>query len=181
MYLDESEVEHSDGKKYFCMGGVIMEYNYHENELSTKLLNSKRKIWYDDEDYKNNILHELEINEAHEKHFANIKKYNKMFCIEANYVKAYKEMAFLLSDKNISIIGVSICVDNIEDYYNEKIVNNKFTICMQMIIENFCHFLVSNNSTGSICYEELQSKQNDSIRKNIIKYIVLEQCFTHIK
>ena len=36
---------------------------------------------------------------------------------------------------------------------------------MQLLIKNYCHFLIKNNSTGKICYESLQEKQNDSIRK----------------
>lgn len=165
LYLDESETENSSGKKYFCIGGVIVENTYHDSELTDKLKKCKQRIWYEDDDYSDHILHELEINEAHEKHFSEIEKYNKMFCIEKNYLRAYKEMAYLLSDKNITTMGTSLCVDTIDEYYDKEISNNKFTICMQLIIENFCHFLIKNNASGAICYEELQTKQNGSIMK----------------
>ena len=165
LYLDESETEHSSGKKFFCIGGIIVKNSYHDQELTEKLKNCKRRIWYQDPNYNNHIIHELEINEAHEKHFSKIEKYNKMFCIEKNYIRAYKEMAYIISDKNITTMGVSLCVDTIDEYYNKNISNNKFTICMQLIIENFCHFLIHNQSIGSICYEELQTKQNGSIMK----------------
>lgn len=175
LYLDESETQHSSGKKYFCIGGIIVENSYHDNELTNKLQKCKKRIWYKDTDYNNHILHELEINEAHEKHFSEIEKYNKMFCIEKNYTRAYKEMAYIISDKNITTMGVSLCVDTINNYYDQKISNNKFTICMQLIIENFCHFLIKNNASGTICYEELQSKQNRSIMK---KYNQIHQAGT---
>ncbi|MCM1263058.1 MAG: hypothetical protein NC313_10095 [Butyrivibrio sp.] len=172
LYLDESETKNSSGKKYFCIGGIIVERSYHDNDLTNRLNNSKKRIWQKDTDYSKHILHELEIYEAHQKHFSEIEKYNKMFCIEANYTRAYKEMAYILSDKNITTIGASLCVDNVENYYDGNIANNKFTICMQLVIENFCHFLIRNNSIGSICYEKLQDKQNESILKNIIKFII---------
>lgn len=165
LYLDESEVPNSAGQRYFSIAGIIVKNDYHDTALKEQLTKSKRKIWTNDDDFNEHILHELEINEAHDKHFSGIEKYNKMFCIENNYKRVYKEMAFILSDKRITTMGVSMCVDTINDYYNEKNVNNKFTICMQLIIENYCHFLVNNNAIGSICYEELQTKQNGSIKK----------------
>lgn len=165
LYLDESETENKNGEKYFCIGGIIVKNSYHDNFLVEKLNNAKRKIWNNDDNYINNIIHELEINEANKKHFSKINKYNKMFCIKENYNRAYKEMSFLISDKNIYTIGVSLCVNMIDSYYNSETYNNKFTICMQLIIENFCHFLIEHNAKGSICYEELQTKQNGSIKK----------------
>ena len=191
LYLDESETEHSSGKKYFCIGGIIVENSYHDNNLTVKLNNCKRRIWQKDTDYDKHIIHELEINEAHEKHFSEIEKYNKMFCVEKNYTRAYKEMAYIISDKNITTMGVSLCVDTIDSYYDKNFVNNKFIICMQLLIENFCHFLMKNNSTGSICYEELQTKQNGSILKkyNQIYYSgtmfyphsVIQKCITGLE
>ena len=165
LYLDESETQNSDVKKYFCFAGVAVQSEFHDNELTEQLSKSKKRIWSQDDDYNEHILHELEINEAHDKHFSGIETYNKMFCIEKNYKKVYQEMAYILSKKQITTMGVSMCVDTINDFYNEDIVNNKFTICMQLIIENFCHFLITNNAKGSICYEELQTKQNGSIMK----------------
>lgn len=165
LYLDESETENSLGQKYFCIAGIIVKNKYHDEDLSEQLSKSKQKIWYQDKDYNDHILHELEINEAHDKHFSQIEKYNRMFCSENNYKRVYKEMAYILSDKEITTIGVSLCVNVINNFYKENIVNNKFTICMQLIIENFCHFLITNSAIGSICYEELQTKQNGSIKK----------------
>lgn len=165
LYLDESELTDAENKKHFCIGGIIVKDTYHDNELTAQLIKSKRAIWYKDDNYKNNILHELEINEAHQKHFSDIEKYNCMFCVESNYRNVYKEMSYILSDKNITTMAVSLEVDTINLYYDHDLCNNKFTICMQLIIENYCHFLIKHDAIGKICYEELQTKQNGSIMK----------------
>ena len=90
---------------------------------------------------------------------------DKRYRIIISGKNVYKEMTYIFSDKNISTMGVSLCVDTMNDYYGEKSINNKFTICMQLLIENFCHFLINHDAIGYICYESLQTKQNGSIKK----------------
>lgn len=167
LYLDESELPEINSKKCFCIGGIIVEDSYHDKELTEQINKSKRIIWNKDKNPEQHILHELEINEAHNKHFSKIEKYNCMFCVESCYKKAYKEISYIFSDKNITTIAVCLEMETIDKCYKDTniAINNKYVICMQLLIENFCHFLIKNNSTGKICYESLQNKQNDAIKK----------------
>ena len=167
LYLDESELPEINLKKFFCIGGIIVEDSYHDKELTNQINKSKHAIWNKEKNPEQCILHELEINEAHNKHFSKIEKYNRMFCVESCYKKAYKEIAYIFSDKNITTMAVCLEIESIDKCYKDEriVINNKYVICMQLLIENYCHFLIKNNSTGKICYESLQEKQNDSIRK----------------
>lgn len=52
-------------------------------------------------------------------------------------------------------------------HYGEKNLNNQFTVAIQLLIEHYCQFLITNKTSGSICYESMQLEQNAKIQQRI--------------
>ena len=43
--------------------------------------------------------------------------------------------------------------------------NPKLTVALQLLLENYCHFLMHNNAVGGICYESLLEPENQELRQ----------------
>lgn len=175
LYLDESEIPIKDdsGKilnTIFAIGGVILKNEYHNNEFTERINEIKHKIW-NDEKYKNScesfILHEMEVTNAHNKHFAKLKcSYNREFAKYSKYNLLYREISSLIDDsKDLTVICAFINVNELYKIYNPKVLNDRLSILMQIIIENYYHFLVSNDAIGKICYEYIDEGQNKIVNE----------------
>ena len=46
-------------------------------------------------------------------------------------------------------------------------MNNQLTIAIQLLVENYCQFLIKNNAIGDICYEAMQPEQNMKIQQRL--------------
>lgn len=174
LYLDESEIPITDNSedldsKLFVIGGVIIEDVYHNNELTNKLNVIKDKIW-DKDKYKDErhgyVLHEMEVTYAKYGRVGRMKhKYHKIFMKPSKYKLLYEQLTNLINTGNFSIIASSINEQELFKIYNQNVINNRMSILMQVIIENYYHFLVENEATGSICYESMPTNQNEIIEK----------------
>lgn len=180
LYLDESETGNvnpaTQNKEnlHFVISGIIVEDSYHETALKPEVDKIKCMIWNHDggdPDYKTKILHELEMSRAITKKFKQLKfEYNKVFKNIAVYNNTYDALGRLFETADIFILSACIDEDTIYRYYPMKDINDRLSIAMNVIIENFCHFLARNNATGKICYESMPDNQNAKIKKryNII-------------
>ena len=112
LYLDESEIPIKDnnGKvlnTIFAIGGVILRNDFHDNCFTKQMNKIKHKIWHENR-YKDScesfILHEMEVTNAHNKHFSKLKHtYNREFSKYSKYNLLYKELSSL--------------IDNIDDFF----------------------------------------------------------------
>lgn len=180
LYLDESEIPISDNAgnlidKYIIIGGAIIENSYHNGIFSMSLCSIKDRLWHQNKfqnDRHGFILHELEVTKAHYGHISSLKhKYLKIFAAPSKYKKLYEELTNLVSNSDITVICACIKQRELRSLYKEEVLNDEKSILMQVIIENFYHFLVEKNSTGTICYESMHTNQNAVIEKryNYIK------------
>lgn len=99
-------------------------------------------------------------------------EYNKVFKNKHIYNFAYDLLTDLFMKSEITVLAVCIDEDRLSEQYDRSKSNDRFQIAMNMIIENYYHFLNNVNGTGYICYESLPENQNDRIRKRYmgIKY-----------
>ena len=70
----------------------------------------------------------------------------------------------IIKKYNIATLGV--CVNKsvlMKNYPGET--NAQLTIALQMLLENYCHFLEHMHATGDICYESLQEPGNQELRQ----------------
>ena len=61
---------------------------------------------------------------------------------------------------------MGVCVNKsalMKNYPGET--NEQLTIALQMLLENYCHFLEYMHATGDICYESLQEPGNQELRQ----------------
>lgn len=177
LYLDESEIpinEKCDDDVLFVIGGIAVEDVYHDKVLTNKLNLLKNNLWCEEKfesKRKNFILHELEVTYAKFGNFKKMKhKYHRVFANPSKYKLLYKELTELSNSSDFTVISACIKQKELYSLYNRFALNDRMSILMQAIIENFYHFLVENNSFGKICYEAMPENQNDIILKRY-KYI----------
>ena len=64
----------------------------------------------------------------------------------------------------VTTIGVCLDTAQLSKLYGGD-TNPNLTIALQLLLENYCHFLMHHNSTGNICYESLQEPGNQGLRQ----------------
>ena len=175
LYLDESytgdfnRVTQRKDNPLFIIAGVIVKNNYHDTILSDKVNRLKCNIWNrcdNDLNYKEKILHELEMSYAITRKISKLKfEYNKVFKNKHIYNYTYDIMSNIIENSEITIIGASIAEDTLKHIHANQTLNDMLSICMNIIIENYYHFLCSINGIGTICYESMPENQNEKIRK----------------
>lgn len=177
LFLDESEIpitnnEDIEINRLFVIAGIIVENSYHDNELTLRLNSLKECVWKgekgeeDKEISHSHILHEMEVTFARYGNFGRLKhKYLRIFAKPSKYRLLYNEMSKLIDDSNIVTLGSCIRQTELHSIYNYNVINDKKSILMQIIIENFYHFLVESNSIGTICYESMHESENAIIKR----------------
>lgn len=64
----------------------------------------------------------------------------------------------------VTTIGVCLDAAQLIKLYGGD-TNPNLAIALQLLLENYCHFLMHHNSTGNICYESLQEPGNQGLRQ----------------
>ena len=175
LYLDESHTGNFNkttnkmDNPLFVIAGIIVKNDYHDTILSDKIIGLKYNIWNrcgNDVDYKNHILHELEMSYAIKRKIGKLKfDYNKVFKNKHIYNYTYDVMSNIIEEADVTIIGASIAEDELHKMHSSQDLNDILSICMNIVIENYYHFLCSVNGIGKICYESMPENQNAKIRK----------------
>lgn len=174
LYLDESETHDMDsvGKwvnQIFCIGGIVVKEDIHNNFVIPKISSLKNQIWSDKPNYNDLIFHEKDIkfaqnnknkyrlNEVNEEYRRfRARRYNKML---------YSGIEDLLSNPDIFVMAGCIIDNELKKHYHKDISTDKYLIALQILIENYCHFLKSKNAVGLIFYESIGDAQNNFIRR----------------
>ena len=158
LYLDESHI----GGDYSCVGGVIIK----ESDIplvSADLDNLKKKLWPSDPNPEQYILHEKEITQAKKSGVASQPCY-QIFRAKRTYNKLYAGLAGIMKHYNILTLGTCVDISSLQTKYPGE-VNPNLTIALQMLLENYCHFLTTSNAYGDVCYESLQEPGNTPLRQ----------------
>ncbi len=172
LYLDESEthkynpVINKNDNFHFCMAGVIVAEDDYK-DLENSVNNFKRAIWSEFPNPENIILHQMRLIEAEKGRLNSIKypEYAK-FNIISERRKFYKELKSVFVKNSLSIVGSSINEDNLKKYYwiTGKNKQDQYLVAMQLLLENYCHFLCANNGIGNIIYEYREMIGNEMLR-----------------
>ena len=162
LYLDESETYTSPKDRFFAVGGVIID-NSQDAILEAELNSLKLKLWDGDANSSSYILHEKEITEANKYGHAKNPCYNT-FRTNKKHKDLYAGLAKILKQYKLTTLGVCIDVASLSHLYPGE-TNRQLTIALQMLLENYCHYLGQMNSTGDICYESLLDPGNQELRQ----------------
>lgn len=172
LFLDESETHkhdnmtHMDSDFHFCMAGVIVAEDDYK-QLKNSVNQMKRNVWPELLEPEQVILHQMRLIEA-EKGRLNSSMYPEYakFRTRAERKKFYDELKKIFVDNKLTIVGSSINEDNLKQYYwvTGKNKQDQYLVAMQLLLENYCHFLCTNNAMGSIIYEYRELKGNEKLR-----------------
>lgn len=169
LYLDESETHETDpsGKWYnqvFCIAGIIVKEDYHQNYIIPEVNKIKQNIWPEIANNSSIILHEKEIRFALNPHnkflLKKVSSEYRRFNNQNNARKLFNGLGKIVRQPDVTIIGGCIVVDELHRAYNANILSNKSLIAMQVILENYCHFLNNHHGIGKIFYEAIGDDQS---------------------
>lgn len=184
LYLDESETSNScNGNPHFCMAGAIIrddDYPFIEG----KLIDFKRRIFSTFPNPEGIVLHQMNIINA-EKGRLDKTKFPEYNQFRANKIRAnfYTEFTKIFDYNKIIIVGGSINKNTMakgfdikkpqkqplpEGYRNKT---DAYLVALQLLLENYCHFLCMHNGIGQIIYET----------RNLVPDEKLRDRFYHIK
>ena len=155
LYLDESETKDYNGNnRAFCMAGIIVkESDLEQLEKSVNLI--KLNLW--GQTGISYILHEKEIkdanNRSNRKFLHKIPTHYHLFIRNEKMRYLYNELSKIYGVGILTVIGACLKLDDLKKHFSDKIVADDYLICIQIILENFCHFLNKHNAKGYIHYE----------------------------
>ncbi len=175
LYLDESETkDYSGNNRVFCIAGFAIKENDYST-LTYELNKLKQDTWSDIPNPENIILHELNVRYANNR--SNRRRLNKIpsefhrFKTNSVTKELYERLKLIFENTPLTIIGSCVVLDRLSSYFTSDILSDKYLIAMQILLENFCHFLKKNDGVGYIFYESREEPNDKEIRMR----------FNHIK
>lgn len=145
LFLDETK-PNAHGK-YFALGGYAISKDDYENILIPKL----SKIKQDNMPNSNLPLHLYDMRK-------NINGFEFMKDVNIRN-KLFDSIKNLIKGLDIAVFIASIDTEKYKNMYHNHL-NDVYDITLQTILENFVHFLIENNSTGSFFVESRNQKEN---------------------
>ncbi len=142
LFLDELKA--NDVYKHFCIGGCFIEENHYRNEVVKKVNTLKSQIFGN----TSVILHETDIRARKGTAFKKFKDN------EEKEKEFWTQLGDIYKTCDIHTLCAGVHMENLKKYYpskNEK--DSQYFIALQIILENFVHFLIENNGTGCVYFE----------------------------
>lgn len=138
LFLDESKPNPSF--KNFTLSGIIISKNDYDTWLVSDVEKMKLMHFSD----KTLVLHEYELR----------KKQNGFSALTNNDVKnVFLDLGKIVDDTRITTIGASIDISRLDCKFEECNRNSLYHIALQIILENYIHFLINHNGKGSVYLE----------------------------
>lgn len=183
LYLDESEFNKS---KTFAIAGIAIKK---ENIiiLEQGVEEIKKIIWKEDYISSNNpVLHCTELQKVFSDRksntIADIKnEYQELIKLSAEeiekiYHQVYGRLSQILKKSNATVFSCIIKLRQLHDlfYLDEKhngihLIDDKYNIALQKIIENYTHYLSVNDGYGEVIYESRNSIGENSANSPDVK------------
>lgn len=147
-YLFLDELKANDVYNHFCLGGCIVEDAYYRNTIIPYVNSIKQSVFGN----TTVILHESQIRQKRadsvsQFDYSSLKNSTK----EAEF---WSKMKTLFSNHNIRTMCVGIDYNKYKSVYTKsQQKNSEYFIALQIILENFVHFLQENNGKGAVYIE----------------------------
>ncbi|NMB32737.1 MAG: DUF3800 domain-containing protein [Clostridium sp.] len=155
-YLFLDELHPSNVFKYFCLAGCIIEEEVYDKEIIPYINMIKDEVFGDREV----ILHEIEIRRAEKAPYSLMRQKKK----REKFWALMKEL-FATPDL-FATMGVAIDCADYHKLYNSDYKRDEYFIGLQVIMENFMHFLENKNGIGSILIEARNPKENRRLQNH---------------
>lgn len=168
LFLDESTTHSYARNPVFCMAGIIVSKDNYNNIIVPKVNQLKSNLWSDLPNPTEIIFHQKDIRDAY--HGNPPSTEFDRFRAGAVCRQLYSELQNILK-LNIVTVGSCIVMDTLNSYFSSDILSDEYLIGMQIVLENFCHFLNKNNGVGYVFYESRGEHPDKEVRMrfNLIK------------
>lgn len=158
LFLDESKPNGSN-LNHLCLAGVIIQKDIYEKQIIPKINTLKNSIFNNTQV----ILHEVEVRKAKDE-FVEFRK-------EPVRTLFWNELNSIFNSYPIHTIGAAIDIKSYQKLYPPASLNEDYFIVLQIVLENFVHFLETHNAVGSI-YIESTNPTDDIKLKNLYHKII---------
>lgn len=158
LFLDESKPNGSN-LSHLCLAGVIIEKSIYEKQIVPHINSIKNSVFETIEI----ILHESEIRAA-KANYSIMRKPEKRELF-------WNELRDVFKNYEITTIASAVHINKYKSIYTENYLNDEYFIALQIVLENFVHFLQVNNAVGSV-YIESRNPKEDILIKNIYHKII---------
>lgn len=152
------------------MSGVIIK-NKNYIAIQEAVVKLKQIVWDYEAGCEDYILHEKDVsfasNPLNSRKLSKIPVYYQIFTDSGKVNLLYNELSKLFKSADLQAIGVCLNKGVLFTDYGERNLNNQLTIAIQLLMENYCQFLIKNKSAGDICYEAMQPEQNTKIQQRL--------------
>lgn len=148
LFLDELKA--NDIYSHFCIGGCFVEEQYYRSTIVKQINNLKNQLFGS----TSIILHETDVR-SHKGVFKKLKDSEER---EKNF---WTTLGGIYKDCDIYTLCAGVHMENLKKYYpskNEQ--DSEYYITLQIVLENFVHFLIDAKSTGCV-YVESRDMQSD--------------------
>lgn len=151
LFLDESKP--NTNHPNFTLSGIIVSKSDYDSWLVPEIDKLKLLRFSD----KSLILHEVELR----------KKRNGFSSLTNNEVKqVINDIGTIIDNSRITTIGASIDISRLDNKFDKCDRNTLYHISLQIILENYTHFLINNNGKGSV-YLESTDGASDTRLQNL--------------
>ena len=185
LYLDESELKRS---RTFAIAGIAIKKD--KVEFLEREMNEVKKLLWGEEYVTSNkpVLHCTEF----EKVFTNrnsdnitgvqdeYREFKKLSSedIEKIYHQVYGRMAWILKKVDATVFSCIIKMQQLQELFflsenhnGIHLIDDKYNIALQKIIESFTHYLALNDGYGDVIYESRNTIGENSTKSPDIKLI----------
>lgn len=158
LFLDESKPNGSN-INHLCLAGVIIEKEIYQKEIIPEVNKLKNSIFNTSEI----VLHESEIRKGSGEY--------KNMRISEKRAEFWSGMENIFKNFPLTTLGASIHINDYKTYYSDSDLNDEYYIVLQIVLENFVHFLRKNNAQGQIYIEGINPTDDIKLRNTYHKII----------
>lgn len=155
LFLDE--LKSNDIYSNFCMGGIFVEEQHYRKSIVPRMNVHKNNILGN----IGKVLHENELSDL-------LSKY-KQPQKEKKMKEIYDAIRDIIINYDVHTVCVGITQDNLKTHYpNSSKSYNKYrlyNVALQIIMENYVHFLEEHDSYGCVFYESRNIQADYELQK----------------
>lgn len=166
LFLDESR-PNGHNIHHLCLAGVILEKNDYESKVIPAVKQLKSDIFGNTDI----ILHESEIRAA--------KNDYKLMRRKEKRAQFWSGMSNVFQMTDMKSIGSAIHIEDYKKIYHNLNLNDEYYIVLQIVLENFVHFLRSNNARGQVYIEGTNPTDDLRLRNTYHKIIANGTLYYH--
>lgn len=171
LYLDE--IQANPPFQYFCLAGVVIKDSEY-NEIKAQINKIKIDIFGDE----NVILHEADIRTP-----KNITKADAMSILVKDTMskgkikkKYFDRVVEFFKANEFTVLSASLHQNNVAQTYPGH--RDKYFMALQIIMENFTHFLIENKAKGKIVIESRMSESDTNLDDQLYTHFTQLRCIT---